>query len=152
MARATSDRIKSRGRPAAGRSAAVAKTRATGVRAAAKAPTSSAAASKDELRARVEKLERANATLRAKNKELRLVAVESAEQVDALTVRLANTERGLSRQNRHEAPAQAVAHEIVRPARGRRKARAASGDAGHSDSGQSEDGHTNWGAAGLADA
>lgn len=82
------------------------------------------ATSKDELRARVEKLERANATLRMKNKELQLAAVEAAEHIDALTLQLASLERKADRQARAEAPAEAgPQREAARPARGRRKAR-----------------------------
>jgi hypothetical protein len=130
MARATIVKSKSPGRPAGGRStgAKAGLGRAAGV---SKAAPAAASASKEELRARVEKLERANATLRVKNKELRVVAVEAAEQVDALTVQLANSERRAGRNARHEAPAEAVAtREILRPARGRRKTRstASTGD------------------------
>lgn len=52
---------------------------------------------KEELRARIEKLERANSTLRMKNKELRLAYVEAAEKVDALTVQLEAAERRAGR-------------------------------------------------------
>jgi hypothetical protein len=121
MARATIDKPKSVGRPPSGRST----LRAAATRASAKATVSALPSNKEELRARVEKLERANATLRAKNKELRLVSVEAAEQVDALTLQLAGIERRAVRQGRHEAPAETVAtREITRPARGaKRKAR-----------------------------
>jgi hypothetical protein len=78
MARATSARTKRVGRPSSGRSAAT-KTTTAKQRPAPKVPVVTASASKEELRARVEKLERANATLRVKNKELRIVAVEAAE-------------------------------------------------------------------------
>jgi hypothetical protein len=118
----------------------------------AKAPAAAAPSSKEELRARVEKLERANATLRVKNKELRLVAVEAAEQVDALTLQLASSERRAVRQGRHEAPAEAVAtREITRPTRAKRKARAASSeDDVHEDNGR--DSQTDWNAADHAEA
>jgi hypothetical protein len=91
MARAASARTKRVGRPSSGRSAAT-KMTAAKQRPAPKVPVVTASASKEELRARVEKLERANATLRVKNKELRIVAVEAAEQVDALTLQLAKSE------------------------------------------------------------
>lgn len=55
------------------------------------------ATSKEELRARIEKLERANSTLRVKNKELRLAYVETAEKVDALTTQLEAAERRAAR-------------------------------------------------------
>jgi hypothetical protein len=112
----------------------------------AKAPAVTASVSKEELRARVEKLERANATLRVKNKELRIVAVEAAEQVDALTLQLANSERRAGRSMRHEAPADAVeTREIVRAGRGKRKARGGSGDdAGHDDHDLASDPRGNW--------
>ncbi len=163
MARATSDRTKSQGRTAAarptnGRAAAPAKTRTNGTRGAVKASSPSAGSSKEELRARVEKLERANATLRAKNKELRLAAVESAEQVDTLTVQLATSERRASRQARHEAPAETVAtREITRPARGRRKVRATEAesegeDEVSSDADEPADSHKAWETAGHAEA
>lgn len=61
------------------------------------------AVSKDDLRARIEKLERANSTLRAKNKELRLAHVEASEQLDELTLRLEAAERRAGRQARTEA-------------------------------------------------
>jgi hypothetical protein len=101
----------------------------------------------------VEKLERANATLRVKNKELRLVAVEAAEQLDALTLQLASSERRAVRQGRHEAPAEAVAtREITRPTRAKRNARArASEDHVHEDNGRG-DGQTDWGNADQAEA
>jgi len=63
------------------------------------------ASSKDELRARIEKLERANSTLRAKNKELRFAYVEAAEKVDQLTVRLETAERKAGRQAQQETAA-----------------------------------------------
>jgi vancomycin resistance protein YoaR len=78
------------------------------VAAASRAPTlkmaaASAKASKEDLRARIEKLERANATLRVKNKELRLAHVESSEQVDALTLKIESLERRVQRQTRQDA-------------------------------------------------
>jgi hypothetical protein len=146
MARATIAKTKSVGRPPSGRSTA-AKTTALKPRGAPKAPAMTASASKEELRARVEKLERANATLRVKNKELRIVAVEAAEQVDALTQQLANSERRAGRQARHEAPAEAVeTREILRPARGKRKARAAAAEQnGHDDQETESDTQSGWG-------
>jgi hypothetical protein len=63
-----------------------------------KVPAMAGSATKEELRARVEKLERANAMLRKKNKELRSVALETAEQVDALTLQLAKSDRQGGRQ------------------------------------------------------
>jgi hypothetical protein len=152
MARATMSKSKPPGRPPSGRSAGAKAGlgRAGGV---SKAAPAAAASSKEELRARVEKLERANATLRVKNKELRVVAVEAAEQVDALTVQLANSERRAGRNARHEAPAEAVAtREIVRPARGKRRARSAvsAGDH-HEDDDLGGDSHAAWGASDHAD-
>jgi DNA repair exonuclease SbcCD nuclease subunit len=67
-----------------------------------KIAAASPAASKDELRARIEKLERANATLRTKNKDLRLAHVEVSEQVEALTLKLESLERRAERQARQE--------------------------------------------------
>jgi hypothetical protein len=144
MARATSARTKRVGRPSSGRSAAT-KTTTAKQRPAPKVPVVTASASKEELRARVEKLERANATLRVKNKELRIVAVEAAEQVDALTLQLANSERRAGRQARHEAPADAVeTREIVRASRGKRKTRGAAGDDGGDDEHVSGDKRAAW--------
>lgn len=71
-------------------------------RPAAKPAASAGAVSKDDLRARIEKLERANSTLRAKNKELRLAHVEASEQLDQLTLRLEAMERRAERQARAE--------------------------------------------------
>ena len=82
-----------------------------------------ASANKEELRARVEKLERANATLCVKNKELRSVAAEAAGQVTALTVQLASSERRASRQTQHEAPAETSEAREPRPRRSKRTAR-----------------------------
>jgi hypothetical protein len=154
MARATTARTKSLGRPSSGRAVSV-KTSAAKQRGAPKAQATAASASKEELRARVEKLERANATLRVKNKELRIVAVEAAEQVDALTVQLANSERRAGRQTRHEAPAEAVeTREILRPARGKRKARgsAAADDGGLEDQDLGGDTRQGWESHDHADA
>ena len=143
MARATLAKAKSVGRPSSGRAAA-AKISAARQRVAPKAPAVTAAASKEELRARVEKLERANATLRVKNKELRIVAVEAAEQLDALTLQLANSERRVGRQARHESPAEAVeTREILRPGRGKRKARGAEANS-HDDEDLGGDGRSAW--------
>jgi hypothetical protein len=105
------------------------------------------------LRARVEKLERANATLRVKNKELRLVAVEAAEQVDALTLQLASSERRAVRLGRHEAPAEAVAtREITRPIRGgRRKSRPTAEHEAEAESSLG-DSASDWSASDHADA
>jgi hypothetical protein len=144
MARTTIDKPKSVGRPLTGRLSA-SKTRVAPARTPAKAAAASPA-SKEELRARVEKLERANATLRVKNKELRLVAVEAAEQVDALTLQLASSERRAVRHGRHEAPAEAVAtREITRPTRAKRKARSTSSeDDVHEENGRG-DPQADWG-------
>ncbi len=152
MARAPNDKPKSVGRPRSGRATAL-KSRPAPTRATPKATPSALPSSKEELRARVEKLERANATLRVKNKELRLVAVEAAEQVDALTLQLASSERRAGRLGRHEAPAEAVAtREITRPTRGKRRARAAAAeDDAHEDSGLGES-KSDWSAADHADA
>lgn len=81
---------------------AAVKSVTVGRRSAAKTPAAASAVSKDDLRARIEKLERANATLRAKNKDLRLANVEAAEQLDELTVRLEAAERRAGRQVRGE--------------------------------------------------
>jgi hypothetical protein len=153
MARAASARTKRVGRPSSGRSAAT-KMTAAKQRPAPKVPVVTASASKEELRARVEKLERANATLRVKNKELRIVAVEAAEQVDALTLQLANSERRAGRQARHEAPAEAVeTREILRPGRGKRKTRgAAANDSGDDDHGVGGDTRSVWAAHDHAEA
>ena len=152
MARMTLARTNSAGRPSSGRGAA-AKSNSARQRNAPKVPAVvTGAASKEELRARVEKLERANATLRVKNKELRIVAVEAAEQVDVLTMQLANSERRAGRQARHESPAEAVeTREIIR--RGKRKARefAAEGN-GHDVDESGADAQTKWGSNDHADA
>lgn len=76
--------------------------------------------SKEELKLRVEKLERANATLRVKNKELRVAYVEAAEQLDSLTLRLQSMERRAERQARQEEGGQAPG---ARGGRGERGAR-----------------------------
>jgi hypothetical protein len=142
MARATLSKAKPVGRPPSGRSTA-ARMSAVKQRAVPKVAALTAAASKEELRARVEKLERANATLRVKNKELRIAAVEAAEQVDALTLQLANSERRAARQTRHDTPAEAPeTRDIGRSGRGRRKARGAA-ENGHED--QELTGATNLG-------
>jgi hypothetical protein len=119
-----------------------------------KVAATTASASKDELRARVEKLERANATLRVKNKELRTVAVEAAEQVDALTLQLANSERRAGRQGRHEASGEAVdTRDIMRPSRGKRKTRGAAGeDGGRDNHDVGGDARTTWASHDHADA
>jgi hypothetical protein len=143
MARASLTKTKVVGRPSGGRATSD-RINAAKPRNAPKA-LAVAASSKEELRARVEKLERANATLRVKNKELRIVAVEAAEQVDALTLQLANSERRAGRQARHEAPAEAVeTREILRPGRGKRKTRGAAED-GHEDQALSGEAHSAWG-------
>ena len=79
-----------------------AKSATSGRRASTKQGAPVGAISKDDLRARIEKLERANATLRAKNKELRFAHVEAAEQLDELTLRLEAAERRAGRQTRAE--------------------------------------------------
>ena len=111
-------------------------------------PAVTASASKEELRSRVEKLERANATLRVKNKELRTIAVDAAEQVDSLTVQLASSERRMGRQARHEAPAETLeTREIVRPGRGKRKGRdGASEDRGSDNHDVGNEASSGWGA------
>jgi hypothetical protein len=85
------------GRPSIKRRSA-AKPNAVRQGGAAKVPAMAGSATKEELRARVEKLERANVTLRKKNKELRSVALETAKQVDGLTLQLAKSERQDGRQ------------------------------------------------------
>jgi hypothetical protein len=145
MARAATTKTKTVGRPPSGRGNP-AKAGALKQRGAPKVVAVTAAASKEELRARVEKLERANATLRVKNKELRIVAVEAAEQVDALTLQLANSERRAGRQARHEAPAEAVAtREILRPGRKRKVREATAGEHSNDDQELGGDKHTSWG-------
>ena len=152
MARATMAKAKSNGRSSTGRPVTARPVAAKQRVPASKVPAVTASASKEELRARVEKLERANATLRVKNKELRIVAVEAAEQVDALTMQLANSERRGGRQSRHEAPAEAVdTREIMRPGRGKRKARSAE-ENGHDDEEMGGETHTAWGAHDHAEA
>ena len=54
--------------------------------------------SKDELRAQVEKLERANATLRAKNKEVGRTAKSAAARIAELEDQLARLEKELAAQ------------------------------------------------------
>jgi hypothetical protein len=145
MARATFAKTKSVGRPSAGRATA-AKLNSVKQRAVPKVPAVTAAsASKDELRARVEKLERANATLRIKNKELRIVAAEAAEQVDALTVQLAHSERRAGRHSRLEVPAEALdTREILRGGRGKRKSRGAADENGRDDESLSGESRAAW--------
>jgi predicted RNase H-like nuclease (RuvC/YqgF family) len=72
MARATTGTAKARKRPS-GR-----------IHAAASPTAKLAPSSKEELRARIEKLERANANLRIKNKDYRRLAEEAAERLEAL--------------------------------------------------------------------
>ncbi|MCB8880287.1 hypothetical protein ACELLULO517_08590 [Acidisoma cellulosilytica] len=88
-------------------------------KASAKLAAASSAASKEELRARIEKLERANATLRFKNKDLRLAHVEASEQVDALTMKIESLERRAERQSRQDLPKTAKSRGPASPARGR---------------------------------
>jgi hypothetical protein len=122
MAAATSAKSSSGGRPSSGGGTA-AKTSAVKRGRAAKGAATTASAKKEDLRSRVEKLERANVTLRTKNKELRIVAVAAAEQVDALTLALAKSERSADRQTQREAPAKALeTRDLARPSRGKRKA------------------------------
>lgn len=104
MARATKPRAKSlartqdakTARPKTAKPARSNSSKSAAVRRSAATPAVSAT-SKEELRARVEKLERANSTLRVKNKELRLAYVEAAEKVDALTTQLEAAERRAAR-------------------------------------------------------
>jgi hypothetical protein len=153
MVRGLSSKTKSVGRPSNGRATA-AKIGAAKHRAAPKLPVAAAAsASKEELRARVEKLERANATLRIKNKELRIVAVEAAEQVDALTVQLANSERRAGRQARQEATAETLdSREIAGTGRGKRKVRAGAEDHDRANQDMGADAHASWGSHGHVEA
>jgi hypothetical protein len=74
---------------------------------AAKAPTMPGSATKEALRSRVEKLERANAILRQKNLELRSAGLETAKQVDALTLQLAKSDRQGGRRTEQKASAEA---------------------------------------------
>jgi hypothetical protein len=116
------------------RHGAARKPRAVGQREAAKVPAMAGPASKEELRAKVEKLERANAILRKKNKELRNVALETAEQVDGLTLQLAKSERQGGQQAGGKASADASEARGGAPARrGRRKARDLAADGGDRD-------------------
>jgi hypothetical protein len=107
---------------------------ASGRRPAAKQAAPISAVSKDDLRARIEKLERANSTLRAKNKELRLAHVEAAEQLDELTLRLEAAERRVGRQARGESETPAGR------GRGGAVSRRRRGSARGEDSGADEDG------------
>jgi hypothetical protein len=151
MARATLNKAKAAGRHASGRATAT-KISVVKQRAAAKLPVATGSTSKEELRSRVEKLERANATLRVKNKELRIVAVEAAEQVDMLTLQLANMERRAGRQTRHEAPAEALeTRDMVRPGRAKRKARSVAAN-GREDEGMGGETHAAWPAHDRAEA
>lgn len=108
MAQAMMTKSKSGGRTkaVATQRSAVAKysTLASASNASVKLAAGSLTASKDELRARIEKLERANATLRSKNKDLRVAHVDASEQVDALTLKLEILERRIERQSRPEMP------------------------------------------------
>ncbi len=87
MARATTGAAKAVKRSGAGQ------LRGTTKAAAKVLPTS-----KEELRARVEKLERANANLRVKNKEFRRIAEESAERLEGLQTQMEANERKVARQ------------------------------------------------------
>ena len=58
--------------------------------------------SKEELRARIEKLERANANLRVKNKEFRRIAEETAERLEALQVQIESSDRKAARFQKRE--------------------------------------------------
>jgi septal ring factor EnvC (AmiA/AmiB activator) len=95
MARATTGAAKAVKRSAAGLLRGTAKTTAKVL------PTS-----KEELRARVEKLERANANLRIKNKEFRRIAEEAAERLEALQTQLEANERKVARQLKRDGSAQ----------------------------------------------
>jgi len=53
--------------------------------------------SKEELRARIEKLERANANLRIKNKEFRRLAEDAAERLESLQTQIESTAAKLAR-------------------------------------------------------
>ena len=113
---------KSGGRASNGRGNA-GKTRVARRSSVIKVTTKTEPVSKEELRAKIEKLERANAVLRIKNKELRVVAAQAAEQVDSLTLQLTNRERRAGRQTRHEGPTETLkTREPVGPSRSKRKA------------------------------
>lgn len=113
MARATIPKTKTSGVRSANKPGRPASKATVGTQATAKSAKSSMAVrgsaakqavtasgnSKEELRARIEKLERANSTLRQKNKELRFAYVEAAERVDQLTVRLESVESRHGRQS-----------------------------------------------------
>ncbi|WP_284947543.1 hypothetical protein [Acidisoma cladoniae] len=81
MARATIGTAKARKRPSGRMSSATLPT--------AKLSPSS----KEELRARIEKLERANANLRIKNKDYRRLAEEASERLEAIQTEAERNER-----------------------------------------------------------
>jgi hypothetical protein len=62
------------------------------------------AVSKDELRAQLAKAERANASLRAKNKELKLAASTAADRIAELEREVSRHERRLARASRSATP------------------------------------------------
>ena len=153
MARATASAPKGRlGGAAAVRSrqtVSPAKSRAASGKAAApavkRAAATTPAASKEDLRLRVEKLERANAMLRVKNKELRMAYVAAAEQADQLTIKLESAERRAERRARQDegqepAPRRAGRAVAAAPARGRKRRTTSHGAelGGRSDEGEAD--------------
>jgi hypothetical protein len=83
--------------PASDRSTGRRATRQTGAASRIAAPAAPKM-SKDELRAQLEKMERANANLRAKNRELKRAAGDSADRVAALEGEVARLERKVAAQ------------------------------------------------------
>ncbi|TLU70626.1 hypothetical protein [Lichenicoccus roseus] len=78
---------------------------------------------KDELRTQVDKLERANATLRTKNREAGRVAKEAAARIETLEAQVANLERAAIRK---DAPARTQAtrnQEVAAEPKSKRAAR-----------------------------
>lgn len=130
MAIATTGRTKTRGRPVTGATKATVRKQGP-AKAKGASEAGSAATKREELRARIEKLERANSTLRVKNKELRMAYVEAAETIDSLTLRLQSLERKAERQARTE-----VSNEAAAPRRGRRRPAGAAAGAGHTETAQ----------------
>ena len=122
-------------RPVSGKAAAPAMKRA--------ATTTTPPSTKEELRLRVEKLERANAMLRVKNKELRMAYVTAAEQADQLTIKLESAERRAERRARQEGAQEQSPSRGGRVAAARakgRKPRATAAGHGAEVAGQSDEG------------
>ena len=120
MARSTTSRPSrptARPKPKTGKRTAQGGARAASTKPAAKsrAASTAPAMTKDELRARVEKLERANATLRSKNRELTRASQEAQD-------RLATVEGTLRRLERRTAAATARAKPEQAPEQGKETA------------------------------